>query len=347
MSYAIIRNEKYTKDEMIKLSPHNERVKKNYSNKNIDKTKSHLNYHLKKPKENNYYKEFQRLYKENNLKGQLHKNSIYACEMIITSDEEFFDKLKQNSTKNDKVKQFFQDSYNFVCNYKNLGEENIISAVVHLDEQTPHMHLVYMPVTDSTNKKGEKIRKFSCYSFWGDINSYGKFQDSFYEYVKEKGYDLERGKENTGRKHLDTENMKNITNFYETKELKKKIDKSQNNMITYNDIQNFYKNEIFTKENVDKNLIAPLLKQMQTINKQNNNLLIELSKAKQYREYYSLMEVQVAELKKKNEELTHKINYKDIELNACYELLRKELDKNERLNKILNEKIKDSKNMDF
>ena len=144
MSYAIIRNEKYTKDEMIKLSPHNERVKKNYSNKNIDKTKSHLNYHLKKPKENNYYKEFQRLYKENNLKGQLHKNSIYACEMIITSDEKFFDKLKQNSTKNDKVKQFFQDSYNFVCNYKNLGEKNINGIKFTLALNNQNMRLIFV-----------------------------------------------------------------------------------------------------------------------------------------------------------------------------------------------------------
>ena len=57
--------------------------------------------------------------------------------------------------------------------------------------------------------------------------------------------------------------------------------------------------------------------------------------------------MQSNELQKKNDELLHKINYKDIELNACYELLRKELEKNERLNKILNEKIKNSKNIDF
>ena len=36
MSYAIIRNQKYTKEQMIKLCPHNERYKQNYSNKNID-----------------------------------------------------------------------------------------------------------------------------------------------------------------------------------------------------------------------------------------------------------------------------------------------------------------------
>ena len=51
MSYAIIRNEKYTKDEMNQISPHNERNKKKYSNQNIDRTRSHLNYHLKTPKE--------------------------------------------------------------------------------------------------------------------------------------------------------------------------------------------------------------------------------------------------------------------------------------------------------
>ena len=46
MSYAIIRNEKYTKDEMIGLAPHNERFKKKYSNKNIDLSKTSQNYHL-------------------------------------------------------------------------------------------------------------------------------------------------------------------------------------------------------------------------------------------------------------------------------------------------------------
>ena len=61
MSYAIIRNEKYTKEQMIKLAPHNERVKKEYSNKNIDKTKTYRNYHLKKPLFLNYFKEFKRL----------------------------------------------------------------------------------------------------------------------------------------------------------------------------------------------------------------------------------------------------------------------------------------------
>ena len=94
MSYAIIRNEKYTKDEMNQLAPHNERYKKKYSNKNIDLSKTSQNYHLKRPIENTYYKEYKRLIKQNNLyEGQIHKNSIYACEMILTSDSSFFDSI--------------------------------------------------------------------------------------------------------------------------------------------------------------------------------------------------------------------------------------------------------------
>ena len=150
MSYAIIRNEKYTKDQMIKLAPHNERVKQEYSNKNIDKTRTYQNYHLKKPLFTNYFKEFKKLKEENNLKGQLHKNSIYACEMIITSDKHFFMSIGEKETK-----RYFQTAYDFVCNYKNLGEENIISAVVHLDEETPHMHITYIPVVYLLNQQQE------------------------------------------------------------------------------------------------------------------------------------------------------------------------------------------------
>ena len=51
------------------------------------------------------------------------------CEMIFTSDKEFFDTIGIEETK-----RYFEESYKFICNYKNLGEKNIISAVVHFDE---------------------------------------------------------------------------------------------------------------------------------------------------------------------------------------------------------------------
>ncbi len=161
MSYAIIRNEKYTKDEMIQLTPHNEQLKKQYSNKNIDLSMTSQNYHLKMPIENTYLKEYKRLVSENGLnQGQVHSNSIFACEMIITSDSAFFERIGLQETK-----RYFEESYNFVSSYNNLGKENILSAVVHLDEETPHLHLVYISVVNSKDKNGNIIRKISASEF--------------------------------------------------------------------------------------------------------------------------------------------------------------------------------------
>ena len=335
MSYAIIRNEKYTKDEMNQLAPHNERYKKKYSNKNIDLSKTSQNYHLKRPIENTYYKEYKRLVKQNNLyEGQIHKNSIYACEMILTSDSYFFDRIGQEETK-----RYFKECYNFVSNYKNLGEENIISAVVHLDEESPHMHLIYIPVINSIDKVGNHIRKVNSREFWKGKSSYKKLQDEFYKYITNKGFDLERGKENTDRKHLDTDNMKNLTNFYDTKTLKSDLKQVQNETISYSDVLDFYKYEDFTKNNVDKKLILPMIKYNEILVKQNNNLLIELSKVKNARKYYYDLEQQFLINEQELKDLETKLRGKDIELNACYDVIKKLLDKNEKMQKILNDKL--------
>ena len=335
MSYAIIRNEKYTKDEMNQLAPHNERYKKNYSNKNIDLSKTSQNYHLKRPIENTYYKEYKRLVKQNNLyEGQIHKNSIYACEMILTSDSSFFDRIGQEETK-----RYFKECYNFVSNYKNLGEENIISAVVHLDEESPHMHLVYIPVIDSADKAGNSIRKVNSREFWKGKSSYKKLQDEFYKYITNKGFDLERGKENTDRKHLDTDNMKNLTNFYATKTLKSDLRQVQNETISYSDVLEFYKYEDFTKNNVDKKLILPMIKYNEKLQQQNNNLLIEISKTKNVRKYYYDLEQQFIAQEQELKDIETKLRGKDIELNACYDVIKDLLQKNEKMQKILKDKL--------
>ena len=75
-----------------------ERKNTNYSNKNIDKERTHLNYHLKQP-ENSYEKEFEVIRKEYDLKGQIKEVSNIVCEYIITSDKEFFDSIGVEETK--------------------------------------------------------------------------------------------------------------------------------------------------------------------------------------------------------------------------------------------------------
>lgn len=214
MSFAIIRNTKYKRENLKGIYRHNERRNKNYSNDNIDKEKSYLNYSLKSPKYI-YDKEFDVMKEKYNLKGQIKVVSNIACEYIITSDKQFFETIGEKETK-----RYFETAYKFVAEYKNLGEQYIMSAKVHMDEETPHMHLIFLPVVHTLDKKGNNIDKLACSEFWKEKDSYRRLQDAFYQYMTSHNFELERGvpKEETGRKHIDIKEYKEITNFDKTKE---------------------------------------------------------------------------------------------------------------------------------
>ena len=214
MSFAIIRNTKYKRENLKGIYRHNKRKNKNYSNDNIDKEKTYLNYSLKSPKYR-YDKEFDIMKEKYDLKGQIKTVSNIACEYIITSDKQFFEEIGEEETK-----RYFETAYNFVAEYKNLGEQYIMSAKVHMDEETPHMHLIFLPVVHTQDKKGNDIDKLACSEFWKEKDSYRRLQDAFYQYMTSHNFKLERGvpKEETGREHIDIKEYKEITNFDKTKE---------------------------------------------------------------------------------------------------------------------------------
>ena len=191
---------------------HNERKNTTYTNKNINHQKSYQNYSIKSC-DTNYLKKFDQIRQDYDLKGWVKKNSNIVCEYIITSDEEFF-----KSIGKDETQRYFKTAYEFVKNYKNLGEEYILSANVHLDEVTPHMHLTFIPVVHSLDtKSGKQIDKLCCSEFWKGKDSYKILQDNFHKYMVRSGFDLERGRE-TERKNLSVQKFKEITD-YEVQEM--------------------------------------------------------------------------------------------------------------------------------
>lgn len=214
MSYAIIRNSNYKTDNLAGLYKHNERKNTNYSNKNIEKNRTKENYSIKKCN-TTYSKRFKELKEQYNLQGRIISTTNILCELIITSDEEFFKSIGEKETH-----RYFETAYKFVSAYQNLGEEYIISATVHMDEKTPHMHIVYIPVIHNLNKKsGKQENKIACSQYWKGKNSYGVLQDNFYSYMTKSGFKLERGltKDN---EHIPIEKLKQVTN-YELQELQK------------------------------------------------------------------------------------------------------------------------------
>lgn len=194
------------------------------------------------------------------------------CEMIFTSDKEFFDTIGMEETK-----RYFEESYKFICNYKNLGEKNIISAVVHFDETTPHMHLIYIPVIHAKDKDGHEIDKVCCRDFWKGRDSYRNLQNAFHEYITSKGFDLQRGLpvEETKRKNETIQNYKQITNFENAKKVLENITLE---LPQTPNIKEF-KRAIFNRdEKIENAIIKPKDELIQKLYQENKALHKELSK---------------------------------------------------------------------
>ena len=271
MSYAIIRNAKYKRENLMAVYRHNERKNKHYSNKDIDKTKSYLNYSLKEP-EFNYVKEFDKIIKKYDLKGQIKTVSNIACEYMITSDNDFFKRIGEEETK-----RYFVTAYKFVCEYKDLGEKYILSAKVHYDEKSPHMHLLFLPVVHTTDKKGNPIDKLACSEFWKAKDSYRQLQNAFFEYMVSNGFELQRGlpKEETNRVHYTLKEYKNITNYEQTKETLKNI---KLELPEVPDIKDIRKVMINRDEKICNEIIKPKDELIQELYQDNVSLHKELSK---------------------------------------------------------------------
>ena len=300
MSYAIVRNEKLTRDEAKGRYVHNERKTKGHTNKDIDPERTHLNYYFKR-NELSYIKEFDKLRTEKDLKGHIKSNSIIMCEMIFTSEKEFFENVGEQETK-----RYFEESYRFICNYKNLGEENIISAVVHLDEGVPHMHLIFVPVVHTKDKEGNDIDKVCSKEFWKGRDSYRTLQNNFYEYITSKGFELERGieVEQTGAKHEKIEDLKKLTNFENTKKVLDNIKLELPEIPDINDIKIIKLN----REKVENEIIKPKDKLINDLYQDNKILHKELSKQVNLVDKASKYEKERKRIMYDNEELHNEVD---------------------------------------
>lgn len=192
MSYLVCHFGKYKSVNVFGLQKHNQRENKNYSNIDLDTSKSHLNYDLINPNPINFRNTINTLIKEKRKSDKaIRKDAVVYCECIISSDQNFFKNLSE-----DRQKLFFRESLEFLG--KKLGKDNIISANVHLDETTPHMHVGFVPIHGSSLSAKKVLNR----NFLRDIH------DKMPKFLKENGFDIERGKENAKIKHLETKDFK-------------------------------------------------------------------------------------------------------------------------------------------
>ena len=185
--YAILRFAKYKGPEIGHIESHNERTKENYaSNPDIDTTRSHLNFHLVTP-ERKYRAEAEKQIAEADCRTR--SDSVRVVEALVTASPEFF-----KGKKKSEVKAYFTEALDFI--QKHQSKETIISAVVHMDEKTPHMHLCFVPLTEDKRLSAKEIVGNKKKLIW--------WQDEFWKHMVKKYPDLERGESasKTGRTHI-------------------------------------------------------------------------------------------------------------------------------------------------
>ncbi|MBG0970665.1 MobV family relaxase [Bacillus sp. SRB3LM] len=139
--------QKYTKGNIQGLSIHWDRKTENHSNLDIDNERSDLNYDL-------YEKEGDTLSRMNQRLSEVHalkRNDLKVCADWIVTLPENLKGISENEQR-----EFFEKTYEFLVN-RYGGEKNVLSANVHMDETTPHMHFAFMPVVWDEKKQREKV----------------------------------------------------------------------------------------------------------------------------------------------------------------------------------------------
>ena len=193
MPFAILRFQKQTGGAAGRLEAHHEREKKTYaSNPDIDKSRSKDNYHLIAPQSRYSLEINQRIQKAG---CKTRKNSITFVDTFIGGTPEFLAKLQPAEQK-----EYFTRALDFIKH--EVGEHNIISAIVHMDENTPHMHLCFIPITED--------KRLSAKEIIGNKPKLVEWQDRFHAYMSQRWPELERGEpaSETKRDHIPVQLFK-------------------------------------------------------------------------------------------------------------------------------------------
>ena len=201
--YAILRFAKYKGPEIGNIEAHNERTKEKYaSNPDVDTSRSKYNFHLIQPYQK-YRAEAERQIVAAGCRTR--KDSVRVVEALVTASPEFF-----KGKKRAEIRAFFEEALTFIGRHQ--SKDTIISAVVHMDEKTPHMHLCFVPLTADGRLSAKEIV--------GNKKKLTQWQDRFWEHMVKKYPNLERGESasETGRDHIPPRLFKEAVHLNRMKE---------------------------------------------------------------------------------------------------------------------------------
>ena len=368
LNYAIFRSEPImTIGDLAQIGSHNKREKKAYqSNPDIKLELTKNNIELV-PLNEKYVKGFYNLTKEykkeheermkteredrkKTFKQMLDRsNNVVADELMFTATNEFFKNMDR-----DDIKEWADTCMKFV--YEDLGykKEQVLHATVHLDEKTPHVHCVVVPLIQKYDKRTNTERyTISKKQYIRDKIHLSELQDKYHKRLTDNGYDLERGIKGSDRKHIKIKEYKRINRELEQKinvrsdrltkefeELDKKIESSKS-------IPFDKKHVIVDKDTFDT--MNKVINESKKIKELEPKIKQVFNEVNDYADSYKSLEQEnnsmkneVKYLKRKNDELEAENKGLIYKLNHLFEMLKKFLRK---LLKLGNDYVKDEATM--
>lgn len=207
MGYAVLHMEKTSGTDSA-MSAHIERTIKP---KNADESRTHLNRELIKFPDGvgNRTQAIQHRLDTAGLTRKIGNNQVRAIRILLTGTHEDMERI----TNEGRLDEWCNDNLKYLAD--TFGKENIVSAVLHMDEQTPHIHATLVPIVKGERKrkkKEEQVKKRyrkkptdTVRLCADDIMTRAKlksYQDTYAQSMS--GYGLQRGIDGSEARHITT-----------------------------------------------------------------------------------------------------------------------------------------------
>lgn len=208
MGYAVLHLEK-AKGTDSRMSAHIERT---VHPKNADGTRTHLNRELVQFPEGvrNRTQAIAHRIETAGIRRKVSANQVKAIRILLTGSNK---DMKQMEAEG-RIEDWCNDSLKWIR--ETYGEQNLVSAVLHMDEKTPHIHATVIPIVTGERRKAgqeeqngkKKYRKKNpqdvrlCADDVMARHRLKHYQDTYAQAMNK--YGLQRGVDGSLAKHIST-----------------------------------------------------------------------------------------------------------------------------------------------
>ena len=206
MGYAVLHLEK-AKGADSGMSAHIERT---IQPKNADPTRTHLNRELIQFPDGirNRTAAIQHRLDTAGLRRKIGKNQVQAIRIVLTGTHADMERIEQTG----RLDEWCQDKLDWLR--KTYGADNVVSAVLHMDEETPHIHATIVPIVQTERKKQKKEQTVKkkyrtkapaprlCADEVMSRANLIRYQDTYAEQMA--AYGLQRGIKGSEAQHIST-----------------------------------------------------------------------------------------------------------------------------------------------